>query len=198
MHDSTWLERWMPLILARTDRRPLLELGCGVCTDTVYLEDWGLRVIAADMDGRRLANCARAARQAALLRLDLGFPLPFAGDSFPVVLASLCLHYFSWDDTVRAVQEIRRCLVDDGLLVCRVNSTNDVHFGAVGYPVVEAGREGAYYQIGDGRKRFFDEASVRALFADGWALDFLEEQRILRYARPKAIWEAVLRKSDRT
>lgn len=195
MHDGTWLERWMPDIAARAARRPLLELGCGVCTDSVYLESQGLRVIAADLDPRRLSICTHALRQPSLLCLDLRSPLPFAGNSFPVVLASLCLHYFTWDDTQRAVQEVRRCLVDDGMLVCRVNSTNDVHFGASGYPAVDAVREGAYYQIGEGRKRFFDETSVRALFAGGWTFDSLEEQRIRRYRRPKTIWEAVLRKT---
>ena len=194
MSAESWLERWLSDIITLSARQPLLELGCGTCEDTAYLERHGLRVVAGDLDAERLAVCARQRTQASLLCLDLRSPLPFMERPFTVVLASLCLHYFTWSNTVHAVREIHRCLVDGGLLLCRVNSIKDVKFGAVGHPAIDAEREGAYYQVGDRSKRFFDEFTVRSLFAHGWAFESLDEQTILRYERSKVIWEAALRK----
>ena len=193
-----WLDTWLPEVLAEAAQRPILELGCGACVDTAYLESRGMCVVAGDLNTRRLAVCMRKLRCASLLGLDLRAPLPFASNGFAVVVASLCLHYFTWSDTRHAVQEIRRCLIDGGLLLCRLNSTQDVYFGAVGHPAINPASEGAYYQVGGRPKRFFDEASVRALFTDGWRFESLEEQTINRYERPKVIWTAALRKSHRS
>ena len=194
MYADSWLERWLPNVDAHSACRPILELGCGTCDDTGTLEHRGFRVIAADLDAQRLAICARELEQAFLLRLDLRAPLPFADSSFPVVVASLCLHYFAWSDTIQVIQEIRRCQVDGGLLLCRVNSTIDINFGAVGYPTIDSRREGTFYQVNSQTKRFFDEHSVRTLFAHCWAFESLQEQTITRSGRLKAIWEAALRK----
>lgn len=197
MSGDPWLERWLPEIRKRSSQRSVLELGCGWCEDTVFLERQGLRVVAADVSAGNLANCARKTRRAALVCLDLRSRLPCCDGSFGVILASLCLHYFEWGVTLDMVQEIRRCMVHEGLLLCRLNSTKDVYFGAEGHPLVALPGEGAYYQVGHRRKRFFDEEAVRNLFADGWNFASLEEQTIGRYARPKTAWEAALRKAPR-
>ena len=55
---------------------------------------------------------------------------------------------------------IRQVLVPGGLLLCRLNSTEDRHFGARGHPVIEP-----HYHLVDGTpKRFFTEAAVREMF----------------------------------
>jgi len=103
------------------------------------------------------------------------------------VVASLVLHYFPWRETLDLVERIRAALVPGGMLLCRVNSTNDVHFGAVGHPLIEEN----YHSVDGQPKRFFSRASVLALFAQGWAVQHVEEKVVHRYAQPKWLWEVV-------
>ena len=82
--------------------------------------------------------------------------------------------------------ELRRCLKANGVLLARFNSTNDVNYGALSTDAIEQN----LYQIGTRTKRFFDEASVRALL-QGWDIQFLEENMIHRYEKPKSVWEVI-------
>ena len=176
-----------------TSRSPdpaILELGCSSGRDTSVLVRHGFRrITATDLSRDALAACARAVPEATLVCHDLREPLPFADACFDVVVASLCLHYFAWDKTQEIVHEIRRCLVPGGLLLCRLNSTKDVNYGAAGH------REIAhhYYDV-DGRpKRFFDVQEVEALFGENWERISVEEMTIDRYDMPKTVWEVIAR-----
>jgi len=79
----------------------------------------------------------------------------------------------------------------DGLLLCRLNSTNDVHYGARGHDEIEPD----YYSVDGQPKRFFDRATVDALFAEGWNLCDVEERTVMRYTYPKVLWEIVATKA---
>ena len=74
------------------------------------------------------------------------------------------------------------------MLLCRLNSTNDHNYGAVGYPRIEHN----YYLVQGEPKRFFDQTSIEAVFAAGWRMLSVAERVIERYAHPKAVWEVVL------
>jgi SAM-dependent methyltransferase len=184
-----WLERWTALL--ETSRQgKILELGCGRGRDSHYLTDFGLDVVACDYSQEALEICRRNAPRAERLRIDISGPLPFPDEAFPVVLASLCLHYFSWPRTVAIMAEIRRCLKPGGFLLLRVNSTGDVHHGAVGHPEVEPG----LYNVDGELKRFFDRNAVERLVGSDWMVHGLEEMTVDRYASPKVLWEVVLEK----
>jgi SAM-dependent methyltransferase len=119
---------------------------------------------------------------------DIRAPFPVQPGSAGAVVASLSLHYFPWPETLALVQRIRNALRPGGLLLCRLNSTNDHHYGASGHPEIEPN----YYLVNGEPKRFFDRAAVERLFAGGWRRISLEEMRIDRYEHPKAAWEVVL------
>jgi hypothetical protein len=51
-----------------------------------------------------------------------------------------------------------------------------------------------YYLVDGQPKRFFDRASVDALFANGWEVLDIGHHVVDRYARPKALWEVILEK----
>jgi len=108
-----------------------------------------------------------------------------------VVVASLSLHYFPWPETVALAARIRDVLVEKGLLLCRLNSTNDHHFGASGHPRIEPD----YYLVDGEPKRFFGRAAVAALFANGWQTLQAEERTVDRYEKPKVLWEVVLERA---
>ena len=87
---------------------------------------------------------------------------------------------------MQIASELKRCLKADGLLLARFNSTNDVNYGASSTDEVEPN----LYQLGTRTKRFFDESSVRA-FLQGWDIQFLEENIIHRFEKPKSVWEVL-------
>jgi SAM-dependent methyltransferase len=180
-----WLEPWLETIRERSGRTPLLELGCGNGRDSAVLAAAGVRVVGLDRS-KVAIDLARGAVPGA------EFHVADIRDAFPlerarVVIASLSLHYFEWNETVEIVERIRTVLADDGLLICRLNSTRDDNYGASGYPRIED----HFYDVRGRPKRFFDEADVIRLFA-GWKPVLREERTIERYERPKVVWEVAV------
>jgi SAM-dependent methyltransferase len=181
-----WLDPWLPLIAARAAGRPILELGCGSGRDTEVLAGVG-HVVALDLSPEKVAAARLRATSAEFHCRDVRDPFPASGARARVVVASLSLHYFSWPETVALLERIHGLLTPAGLLLCRLNSTKDLHFGAAGHPEIEP-----HYYLVDGRpKRFFDRADVDALFAQGWHALRVQEQTIQRYVQPKVVWEVV-------
>jgi len=169
--DDHWLDSWVNDI---TDRS-VLELGAGSGIDTQSLARMTDQLIAGDLNPRH----------ASVTHLDHREPLPFENDKFDVVVASLTLHYFEWRLTVNIVNEIQRVLKSEGLLICRVNSIQDIHYGAVGYPEIET----RLFQVKEQLKRFFTRDDIVKLFSDGWTLTKLTEKQIDRYDKVKTVWE---------
>lgn len=145
-------------------------------------------MIAADIAPDRLRRCVQQAPQADHVLLDLAQRLPFRDRSFPVIVASLSLHYFGWSTTVDAVREIGRCLEPGGTLLARFNSTRDTNYGAASPHQIEPD----FFQVGTRTKRFFDHPSLLRLF-ETWQIDAIEEMTIERYEKSKVVWEVVAR-----
>jgi SAM-dependent methyltransferase len=186
MKKDPWLEKWLELIQRKSSGGCVLELGCGNGWDTVDLLSAGCKVVAMDISRENLTECAASASGAKLLQVDISKPLPFVGESVPVIIASLSLHYFSWVVTMQIASEIMRCIQNGGLLLARFNSLNDRHHGSSSTLEIEPN----FYNVGTGTKRFFDEDSVR-FFLHGWNIQFLEENAIDRYIKTKYVWEAM-------
>jgi SAM-dependent methyltransferase len=186
MKNDPWLEKWLVLIQEKSASGLVLELGCGHGWDTIDLLSIGCHVIATDISAENLAECVISVPGAMCIQMDHGKPFPFADHSLSMILASLSLHYFSWDITLQIASELKRCIRDDGLLLARFNSTNDFQFGADSTLEIEP----HFYQVGTGTKRFFDEASARLLLKE-WDIQFLQESVIYRYEKPKYVWEVM-------
>jgi SAM-dependent methyltransferase len=188
-----WLERWLPLLAERAVDRRVLELGCGQGRDTQILAEAGFHVAAIDLSATAIAQvqAAVSVSGSTFYIQDIRAPFPPAANGVGVIVASLSLHYFSWTETLMLAARIRQTLAPRGVLLCRLNSTRDHHFGASGHPEMEP-----HFFLVDGTpKRFFDRASVVSLFASGWRVLALDEVTIDRYGKPKVVWEAVLEKT---
>ena len=183
-----WLDRFDSIIV--NCKSPVLDLGCGSGNDTLYFIEKGKRVIACDQSRNAIDNIQKNFPEVVEARcfnmLD-GFA--FADDTFGIVCADLCLHYFTETDTRMILNEIRRILIPGGHVFVRVNSVKDVNHGAgQGIEV-----EHHLYRTEDGMlKRFFDEEDVRRLFA-GFDILFCEEQKMLRYSAEKIVFCVCLR-----
>ena len=185
-----WLDRWLGLVAERAGAAPVLELGCGTGRDSAVLVNAGQRVVGIELSTESVAAArARVPHGAEFHCADFRAPFPVADGSVGVVLASLSLHYFAWDETLALARRIHRVLRPRGVLLCRLNSVNDFHHGASGPPPKG---EDSFYLVNGVPKRFFDREAVERLFTEGWRMLHLEEHAVERYEQPKVLWEAVL------
>lgn len=185
--DLRWLDPWLALLARHAAGRPVLELGCGSGHDTAVLLAAGHAVVALDLDADAVDQARARAPAAQLMCQDLRAPWPAAQGGYGAVVASLSLHYFGWAETEALVQRVHRALGPEGLLLCRMNSTRDVHWGAEGHPAIDH----HYYRVNGAPKRFFDHDDMLRLFATGWQQLDLAEVMIDRYPRPKVAWRLV-------
>lgn len=192
MAGDPWLARWLPLVAEKAAGQPVLELGCGGGRDTATLVAAGHRVVAVELSAEAVARARERVPSAEIHCQDIRAPFPLAPGTVGVVVASLSLHYFEWLETCALVERVREVLHPDGVLLCRLNSTNDHHFGASGHPEIEKD----FYKVDGAPKRFFDREAVDRLFQRGWRAVSIEERVIDRYDHPKAVWEVVLERDD--
>jgi SAM-dependent methyltransferase len=144
--------------------------------------------VAFDLSRIAVAVAKARVPSASIECRDTRLPFPLSAQGAGVVVASLSLHYFPWTETVSIVQRIREVLSPAGLLLCRLNSKEDLNFGATGYPEIEPD----FYLVDGEPKRFFDGPCVQRLFADGWKVISQEHFVTRKYVKPKALWEVIL------
>jgi SAM-dependent methyltransferase len=188
-----WLERYSNLLQGL--KSPLaIDLGCGRGFDTRFLISTGLTTISADYSLGALDAARKTVPSSWLLQFDLRDQIPFGNGSFGLIVANLSLHYFSFSDTAKIINELYRVLSDEGWLIARVNSTSDHGYESV----KEDDRmriEEDYYVYHGIPRRYFRETSIRQFFSNGWIIDRIEEKKLVRYEKPKALWEFIARKT---
>ena len=190
MSDDPWLDRWLVLVAQRAGGKPVLELGCGSGRDTEVLSAAGHHVVAIDFSPEAIAQARQRAPACTFFCQDVRANFPVSPLSVNVVVASLSLHYFPWNETLVLARRVYDTLARTGVLLCRLNSTNDHHYGAAGHAAIDRN----YYLVDGEAKRFFERADVEAMFACGWKVLDLQESVIRRYAFPKVVWEIVVEK----
>jgi SAM-dependent methyltransferase len=174
--DFVWLDKWAGYLNGKN----VLELGCGSGIDTRRIVAIANSVVACDLSPPSKIEGAKE-----VLVLDHSSGLPFETGTFDLVVASLCLHYFSWNTTQDIVSEISRVLAPGGFTLVRVNSKKDNYFGATGHAEIQP----SLYMVKGQQKRFFDIADVECLFESGWTLSAIDEKSIDRYGLAKEILE---------
>lgn len=182
-----WLVHWLALLEKRVGGRVVLEIGCGRGDDTATLCDAGFDVVAFDLSQSAVDEARSRAPRADISCQDLREEFPIEPGKVGAVVASLSLHYFPWEDTVDLVLRIRRQLPPDGLLLCRLNSTQDHQYGATGHPRIAEN----YYLVDRRPKRFFSETDVARLFGADWRRLSTKHLETLKYGAPKWLWEVV-------
>ena len=119
---------------------------------------------------------------------------PIDDETYSLVIADLSLQYFNNKDTIHIMNEIKRILKTDGILLARVASVNDFNFGAgVGEEL-----EKNFYFEGDYTKRFFDLEDVNRYFGIIGTVE-AEETSMTRdeeeYLKPKALYKVKVKKN---
>lgn len=187
MQRDPWLSKWLPVIAERAKSGSVLEIGCGIGDDTETLVSAGLSVIAFDVSEEAVAEARVRVPAAAIFCQSVLDPFPLSGN-IGAIVASLSLHYFPWAQTKALVVRMHETLRPRGILVSRLNSTEDHNYGASGHPEIEKD----YYLVDGKPKRFFDREAVDALFGAGWTQLSVEHAYTTKYKNPKALWEVIV------
>ena len=184
-----WLEKFDDIILSCTS--PILDLGCGSGNDTLYLINKGKKVISCDQSINAIENIKKNFPEIYDTKcFNMLDGMPFNDNSFELIIADLCLHYFREKDTLRILNELRRILVIGGHLIFRINSINDVNHGAGKGKEIEH----HLYETDDKRlKRFFDEKDIRNFFKN-FQIDYLNEEIMTRYKLEKRLYRGCVSK----
>lgn len=186
---DNWLEEFDSIIeLCST---PILDLGCGNGNNTLYLIHKNKQVISCDQSINAINNIKNNFPEVYDTKcFDMLSGMPFEDNSFELIIADLCLHYFYKKDTFNLLDEIKRILVSNGHVIFRVNSINDINHGA------GQGKEAEHhlYETKDKRlKRFFDEEDIKYFFRDFY-IDYLNEEIMTRYKLEKKLFKGCVKK----
>lgn len=185
--SENWLAHYSSLFGTFKDLQ-VLDLGCGRGFDSAYLKDLGFRVISADFSRYALLTSNRIVPSGQFVEIDLHNRLPFHDGSFGLIVANLSLHYFSSSDTRKIIADLSRTLDEEGWLIARVNSVKDPSYLSVcGDENLKI--EENYYFYQEIPRRYFSAESIRNFFSDSWTLASLEEKTLMRYGKPKVLWE---------
>ena len=178
---DNWLEKYMKFF---NKESKILELGCGLGNNAKFLAEHGIYEVATDLSEIAVNYVKTQIPQTEVQILDLTKPFQFEDNSFDIVIADLCLHYFSSDMTIKIMNEIKRVLKNGGRLFARVNSTKDLNHGAGQGKKLEEN----YYFVEGYNKRFFDERDTKKFF--GTIGDCLAKEGTMeRYAKKKFLIE---------
>ena len=186
LKTDLWLEKYRSLFPLQHPLK-VLDIGCGTGLFIPYYEDTGWNVTAVDYSDTAIETVRRKFPRVDSRVMDIRTEFPFRENSFNLIVADLSLHYFSEETTTKILQNIKRIMNDNGIMLARVNSMNDVEHGAGQGREVEPG----YFEKNGRYKRFFTRKMVHNLFSPHFEILHMEETETNRYDSVKRVWEFV-------
>ncbi|CAN7540273.1 class I SAM-dependent methyltransferase [Paenibacillus sp. LjRoot153] len=188
---DNWLDKYWQRYLSTMSKADLIvDLGCGVGNNSQYLVEQGLSPIACDISEVAIQTLKSFLPDIQTHCLDMTEGLPFQKESVQVLIADLSIHYFDESTTHEIIRDLHKVLKPDGLLLCRLNSTNEI--GNKGNVMQTTERnllvsEGIY-------RRFFDREEIERFFdKEKWTYLHIEEYEMDRYTNKKILWEIALK-----
>ena len=179
-----WLDEYIDLF---DEDKEILDLGCGIGADTLYLLEKGYKVLSTDFSNEALQSIKNNIPNSKTMYLDMRDNFPFEDNSYSIIVADLSLHYFDNETTIHIMNEIKRILSNNGILLARVASVNDFNFGAGEGEELEKN----YYFEGAYTKRFFDLEDVNKYFGIIGNVEAKETEMIRNeeeYSKPKRLY----------
>jgi ubiquinone/menaquinone biosynthesis C-methylase UbiE len=186
-----WLDKYHDF-LDKSKDIPIIDLGCGFGNDTLYLTERGYQVISCDYSIEALNRLKFFIEKPNIRQFNMVDGLPFDDNTVSVLIADLSIHYFSWENTKKIINEISRVLMYEGYFICRVNSTKDSNHGAGQGDEIEEN----FINFNGKLKRFFDRKQLLLLF-DGWKIINICEYELNRTKKPKIVWEIAIKKYEK-
>ncbi len=184
-----WLNKYREYI--ESSKLTIVDLGCGIGNDTMYIKSCGKEVLSIDYSDEALKIIDQNIKDAETLKMDFEGEWLLKDRSADLIIADLSLHYFDTKTTFKIINDIRNTLVDGGILIVRLNSINDVNYGSDSLNEIEP----HYYATMNIKKRFFDKEDINYFFSC-FKILICEEKEILSriHDKKKIVWECVFRK----
>lgn len=170
-------------------KEPILDLGSGLGNDTLYLIEKGFNVISVDYSNVSIYKIKKNIKNSKTRVLDITKHLPYYTASINTIIADLSLHYFNKKETIKILVELKRILKKNGILIARVNSVDDINYGAL----KGIQKEDNYYYINGYNKRFFDDSDIEKYFKIIGEVKY-NKTTMLRYDLPKEVYEIIVKK----
>jgi len=135
-----WLRKPVPFVVEAIPFfkdhavRAVLDMGCGVGRHCVYLAKKGFDVVGIDTSRNAVrmaearSDIERTANVAFLLASMTN--LPFRGGCFQAVISVSVMHHAITKEINMAAEEIRRVLIDGGILLANLLSVEDHRYGS--------------------------------------------------------------------
>ena len=97
---DNWLDLFQEII--KNCQTPIIDLGCGIGNDTLYLIEKGKKVIPCDYSISAVKNIKNNFPEIEKAeRFDMAKGLPFEDNFTDLVICDLSLHYFTEKTTLR-------------------------------------------------------------------------------------------------
>ncbi len=184
---DNWLDNYNEII--KLNNLPIVDLGCGIGNNVLYLKMLNKEVIACDYSNEALKIIKKHFPNIQTKKFNMLDGLPFINSFTNIIIADLSLHYFHENSTRKIIKEINRVLKKGGYLIFRVNSINDINYGALQGVKLEKN----FFNINGEFKRFFNINDLKYFFTN-WEIIDLVEEKMTRYEKPKILWRGLVRK----
>lgn len=191
---DNWLDDYIDIINENKGIE-ILDLGCGIGADTLYLIEKGFNVLSCDFSNEALKSIRENIPNSKTEYLDMQKTFSFENESYSLIIADLSLHYFDNETTIHIMNEIKRILKPNGVLLARVASVNDFNYGAGIGKLLEKN----FYFEGDYTKRFFDQNDVNKYFGIIGEIESSETSMIRNeqeYSKPKMLYRVKVKKGN--
>ncbi len=116
----------------KEDLKKILDIGFGAGRHSILFAKEGFDVYGIDTSESGLEYANKWARKEKItLHLELGEmnDLPFENDFFDLIIAWNVLYHGALDSVRKSIEEIRRCLKQDGYLLCSLISVKNDKYG---------------------------------------------------------------------
>lgn len=184
-----WLDKYKEYI--ESAQKTIVDLGCGIGNDTMFIKLCGKEVLSVDYSEEALKIINQNIKGANTLKMDFENEWLLEKDSADLIIANLSLHYFNAVTTLKIINNIKNTLVNDGILIVRLNSVNDTNYGSNSLNEIQR----HYYESMNIKKRFFDKDDINYFFSDFKALVCKEVNVLTRiHVKKKVVWECVFKK----
>lgn len=187
--NDIWMEKYKDII-CNINNKNVIDLGCGLGQDSIWLFEHGFNVISCDFSEKATDQFKAIYPNANIMNFDIIDGLPFEPNSVGLINANLSLHYFDMNKTIKIFDEIYEILENGGLFIGRMNSDKN---GYVNGDYIKIEKDFYYDPIKKQHKRLFNQEQFDIL-TKKWNVIILNDDETIRKGRKKYTWEFILQK----